>query len=85
MTFQFSGQSAFTALKCSKRAVFFSIFRKVIIVVPLTILLPKMGYGVNGVWMAEPVSNLVGGLAAFTTMYLTLYRRLPADGETAHI
>ncbi|MBQ7992478.1 MAG: MATE family efflux transporter [Solobacterium sp.] len=85
MTFQFSGQSAFTALKCSKRAVFFSIFRKVIIVVPLTILLPKMGYGVNGVWMAEPVSNLIGGLAAFTTMYLTLYRKLPADGETAHI
>ncbi len=85
MTFQFSGQSAFTALKCSKRAVFFSIFRKVIIVVPLTLLLPKMGYGVNGVWLAEPVSNLVGGLAAFITMYLTVYRKLPADGETAYI
>lgn len=85
MTFQFSGQSAFTALKCSKRAVFFSIFRKVIIVVPLTLLLPKMGYGVDGVWLAEPISNLVGGLAAFITMYLTVYRKLPADGETAYI
>ncbi len=85
MTFQFSGQSAFTALKCSKRAVFFSIFRKVIIVVPLTLLLPAIGYGVDGVFAAEPVSNVIGGLASFVTMYLTVYRKFPADGETAHI
>lgn len=85
MTLQFAGQSAFTALKCSKRAVFFSIFRKVIIVVPLTLLLPAIGYGVKGVFLAEPVSNLVGGMASFVTMYLTVYRKFPADGEIAHI
>ena len=28
---------------------------------------------------AEPISNLVGGLASFTTMYLTLYRKLPEE------
>ena len=85
MTLQFAGQSTFTSLKCSKRAVFFSIFRKVIIVVPLTLILPAMGFGVKGVFLAEPISNLVGGAAAFVTMYLTVYRKLPADGETAHI
>jgi Na+-driven multidrug efflux pump len=85
MTLQFAGQSAFTALKCSKRAVFFSIFRKVIIVVPLTLILPAIGYGVKGVFLAEPISNLVGGMAAFVTMYLTVYRKFPADGEAAHI
>ncbi|MFR2511286.1 MAG: hypothetical protein ACLS9K_03590 [Lachnospira eligens] len=69
MSFQFVGQSTFTALGCAKRAVFFSIFRKVI-VVPLTIILPMLGLGVEGVFIAEPVSNAIGGLASFTTMYL---------------
>ncbi|MCI9015182.1 MAG: Na+-driven multidrug efflux pump, partial [Lachnospiraceae bacterium] len=32
--------------------------------------------GVNGVFLAEPVSNAIGGLACFVTMYFTLYRRL---------
>lgn len=77
MAFQFVGQSTFTALGCAKRAVFFSIFRKVIIVVPLTILLPMAGLGVEGVFIAEPISNAVGGLASFTTMYFTLYKKLP--------
>lgn len=54
-----------------------SIFRKVIIVVPLTIILPMLGLGVEGVFIAEPVSNAIGGLASFTTMYFTLYKKLP--------
>ncbi len=80
MGFQSSGQQTFTALRCSKRAIFFSLFRKVIIVVPLTILLPRMGFGVNGVYMAEPVSNVIGGLACILGMYFTVYRKFPADG-----
>ena len=83
MTFQFAGQSSFTALRCVKRAVFFSLFRKVIIVVPLTLLLPSYGFGSDGVFLAEPISNLIGGLACFTTMYFTLYKKLPADGLSA--
>lgn len=77
MAFQFTGQSTFTALGKSKQAVFFSLFRKVIIVVPLVFLLPLIGVlGVNGVFMAEPVSNLIGGMACVLTMYLTVYRKL---------
>lgn len=80
MGFQFVGQSTFTGLGCSKRAIFFSLFRKVIIVVPLTILLPMMGLGTTGVFIAEPISNAIGGVACFTTMYLTLYKKFPKDG-----
>ena len=80
MTFQFTGQTSFTATKCVKRAVFFSLFRKVIIVVPLTFLLPSY-FGTDGVFLAEPISNVIGGLACFITMYLTLYRKFPEDGE----
>ncbi|MDD6681762.1 MAG: MATE family efflux transporter [Clostridiales bacterium] len=76
MSFQFVGQCTFQALGKAKQAIFFSIFRKVIIVVPLTFLLPALGFGVDGVFLAEPISNAVGGLASFLTMWFTLYRKL---------
>ncbi len=77
MSLQFIGQSTFVGLGKARRAVFFSILRKVIIVLPLTLLLPRLaGLGTDGVFMAEPISNLLGGLACFITMYLTLYRKL---------
>ncbi len=76
MSLQFMGQSTFVGLGKAKRAVFFSILRKVIIVVPLTLLLPVIGLGTNGVFLAEPISNLLGGMACFLTMWLTLYRKL---------
>ena len=77
MALQFCGQTVFTALDRPKQAVFFSLFRKIIIVVPLTLLLPMIWQPpIDGVFWAEPVSNLVGGAAAFTTMILTVYRKL---------
>lgn len=83
MAFQFTGQSAFTALGDSRHAIFFSLLRKAVIVAPLTVLLPKIGFGVNGVFLAEPVSNAIGGLACFMTMYVTLYRKLADKKSTA--
>lgn len=77
MSLQFAGQSTFVALGRSKQAVFFSIFRKVIIVIPLTLLLPAIGgLGTDGVFLAEPVSNFIGGAACFVTMMLTVWRKL---------
>lgn len=76
MTFQFVGQNTYLALGRSKQAIFFSLLRKAFIVVPLTLLLPHVGFGVNGVFLAEPISNAVGGLAAFITMWFTVYRKL---------
>ncbi len=77
MALQFCGQTVFTALDRPKQAVFFSLFRKIVIVVPLTVILPVFwSPAVNGVFWAEPISNLVGGGAAFTTMILTVYKKL---------
>ena len=77
MALQFSGQSTFVALGKSKQAVFFSLLRKAIIVIPLTLFLPSLrGLGTDGVFLAEPISNLIGGGACFTTMMLTVWRRL---------
>lgn len=77
MALQFSGQCAFTSLGKAKNAIFFSILRKVIIVIPLTLLLPQMGsLGVTGVFLAEPISNVIGGIACFGTMLFTVMREL---------
>lgn len=82
MALQFTGQSTFVALGKSKQAVFFSLLRKAIIVIPLTLCLPMIGgLGVNGVFLAEPISNLIGGVACFVTMYVTVYRKLGKRGE----
>lgn len=81
MAFQFCGQTTFLALGRSKQAIFFSLLRKVIIVTPLTILLPRIGFGVNGVFLAEPISNVLGGCACFSTMYLQIYRRLKVRAD----
>ena len=76
MVFQFAGQTTFQALGCAKQAICFSLLRKAVIVVPLTLLLPQLGFGVRGVFLAEPISNVIGSLACFITMYFTVYRRL---------
>lgn len=77
MSLQFAGQAVFVALGKSKNAVFFSIFRKVIIVIPLILILPGLfRLGVNGIFMAEPISNFAGGLACFGTMLVTVWPEL---------
>ena len=76
MAFQFAGQSTFQALGDAGHAIFFSLLRKAIIVTPLTIILPMLGFGVKGVFLAEPVSNVIGGLASYITMRLTIYKTL---------
>ena len=75
MSLQSAGQAVFVALGRSKQAVFFSLLRKAIINAPLTVILP-IWIGTNGVFIAEAVSQLVGGLACFVTMYCTVYRPL---------
>ena len=82
MALQFAGQSTYVALNRPKQAVFSSLFRKVIIVVPLTVALPLVGgLGTSGVFLAEPVSNVIGGTACFVTMLITVWPTLKNDKE----
>ena len=82
MSMQFAGQSTFVALGKSRQAVFFSLLRKAVIVFPLTLLLPRVGgLGVDGVFLAEPISNLLGGAACFFTMLATVWPMLKRGEE----
>ena len=82
MALQFTAQCTFVALGKARKATFFSIFRKVLIVVPLTVLLPGVGnLGVDGVFWAEPISNLIGGCACFFTMLATVMPELGKENK----
>lgn len=81
MALQLTGQNTFVALNKPKFALFFSMFRKFILVAPLTIILPRIGFGANGVFWAEFISQFVGANACFITMYFTVWRKLDKNYE----
>ena len=77
MDLQYIGQTVFKSLIKKKQAIFFSLLRKVFIVVPLTYLMPyALHMGTRGVFLAEPVSNVIGGSLCFITMLCTVLPEL---------
>ena len=76
MALQVTGQHTFVALNHPKHALFFSTLRKLILVAPLTLLLPGLGLGVEGVFWAEFISQVCGASACFTTMYFVIWRKM---------
>lgn len=77
MDLQYIGQTVFKSLNKRKQAIFFSLLRKVFIVVPLTYIFPYAFHmGTDGVFMAEPVSNVIGGSMCFITMLFTVLPEL---------
>lgn len=77
MAFQNSGQQTFVSMGYSRHAIFFSLLRKAILVVPLTLALPHIGgLGVYGVFLAEPISEVIGGAASYLTMRCTAWKHL---------
>mgnify|MGYP004688318839 FL=1 len=82
MDLQYIGQTVFKSLNKKKHAIFFSLLRKVIIVVPLTYIMPyTFNMGTTGVFLAEPVSNVIGGSICFITMLCTVLPELKRMDE----
>ena len=76
MAMQQAGQSTFVALNYPRYALFFSLLRKAVLVAPLTLLLPNIGLGVDGVFWAELASQVIGATACFVTMYRVIWRKM---------
>ena len=84
MSLQTTGQATFTALGYARAAVFFSLLRKLILLIPLTLALPSLwGLGALGVYLAEALSQVLGGSICFCCMYFYVYRRLRQGLVTA--
>ena len=76
MALQLTGQTTFVALNRPRYALCFSMLRKLVLVAPLTLLLPGLGLGVDGVFWAEFISQLTGATACFVTMVITVWRKM---------
>ena len=84
MAFQLTGQNTFVALNFPKYALFFSMLRKIILVAPLTIVLPYLfNMGAMGVFWTETLSQIIASVACFLTMYHKIWKpmRLRAEAE----
>lgn len=76
MALQMAAQNTFVAMGEGKKATFFALFRKVVLLIPLTLLLPRVGLDTTGVFLAEPVADTISAVTCFTTFMLTAYRKL---------
>ena len=62
-------QGTFLALNQAKISVFIATLRKIILLIPLAILLPK-GFGVFGIFCAEPIADTLSVLTTITLFTL---------------
>ena len=80
---QVACQQSFVALGQAKVAIFLALLRKVILLIPLILILPRLGFFENAafaVFLAEPVADT---LAVCTTaaMFFTRFGKLTAGAE----
>lgn len=69
---QLGSQSCFMALGKAKQSLFFALFRKVILLIPLAIILPKITNSVMGIYYAEPISDALSAVCCITVFAITL-------------
>jgi len=62
--FQIIASSYFQAIGKAKLATFLSLLRQIIVLLPLILLLPNF-WGVEGVWIANPVSDVVAAVVTY--------------------
>lgn len=73
---QLACQQTFLALGEAKISMFLALLRKVILLIPLALLLPKLGLGTTGLFLAEPISDVLAVAATVTMFRLNIGRIL---------
>ena len=62
--FQIVSSNYFQAVGKAKTAIFLSLLRQVILLIPMLLILPSM-FGLNGVWIVGPVSDALAAILTF--------------------
>ena len=71
--FQMVTGNFFTSIGMAKKAIFLSLTRQVLFLVPLIMLLPNL-WGITGVWAAIPISDTLSAIAASLMLNWQLQR-----------
>ena len=73
---QVACQYSFVALDQAPKAIFLTIWRKIIILIPLIFILPHfMTHAVMGVYLAEPIADTIA-VCTTAPMFYSYYRKL---------
>jgi putative MATE family efflux protein len=67
--FQIVSSNYFQAIGKAKISMFLALLRQVIVLIPLIMLLPKI-FGLNGVWIAAPVSDTVSSVLTAVFLFI---------------
>ncbi len=71
-------QPTFLALGQAKVSLFIAVLRKIILLIPLAVILPRF-FGVMGVYYAEPVSDIISATTASVLFLLNIRKILSAE------
>lgn len=71
-------QNTFLGLGQAKISLFFALLRKVLLLIPLALLLPRLGLGVWGVYLAEPIADVLSATAIGVT-FLFSYKKILSE------
>lgn len=80
---QIACQQSFIALGQAKIAIFLALLRKVLLLIPLILILPRLGIFENAafaVFLAEPISDTLA-VCTTATMFFTRFGKLTARAE----
>ena len=73
---QVACQYSFVALDQAKKAIFLTIWRKIILLIPLIFILPRILFGsAMGVFLAEPIADTIA-ICTTAPMFYYYYRKL---------
>lgn len=78
---QMACQATFMGLGKAGISLFVALWRKVILLIPLAMILPRF-FGVEGIFWAEPVADITSALTAGVLFYLTVWRKTLRNGGT---
>ncbi len=72
-------QNAYLGLGQARISLFFALLRKVFLLIPLALVLPRAGLGVWGVYWAEPLADTLSATSIGITFFLTYKKILSED------
>ena len=78
---QMACQSAFMALGQAKISLFLALLRKVILLVPLALILPGVLGDVLGIYLAEPIADIVASCTTLTIFLSQRKKLLPSEAS----
>lgn len=78
---QCASQNTFMGLGQARISLFFAIYRKIILLIPLVFILSSTALGTTGVFLAESIADAVSAVTTFTT-FLLVYKKILLKGPS---